>query len=203
MKSVLVQWVSDSLRSARHRDVQPGVGAVPYAFEDRWVYCTSLRWRSPVPVGNAEVLCSGNVSRFVLGHAIGNVLHDAIQDLLVESQVWAMPRWEKLDVVGTVSPGLSWREAHTIPRHEGSTMDTSKLIVTRLVRLRHAFESVQSQQVQVPLGNVLLQLTDLKTRVYATGGQTGDGKVGSAFIELGLVPVLQRNAIGNASNYTN
>ena len=203
MKSVFVQWVSDSLRSAGHRDVQPRVGAVPYAFKDRWVYCTSWRWRSPVPVGNSEGLCSGNVSRFVLRHPIGDLLHDAIKDLLVESQVWAMPRWEELDLVGTISPSLSWREAHTVPRQEWPTMDTSNLIVTRLVRLRHAFELVQSQQVQVPLRNVLLQLTDLKTRVCATGGQTGDGKVGSAFIELGVVMVLQRDAIGNASDYTN
>lgn len=109
-----------------------------------------------------------------------------------------MPGGEKNSAVSAVSSIPI--QVHTVPCREGSAVYARDLVVAELVGLGHALETIQGQEVQVPLCGVLLELSNLEPRLSSTRLQTGDG-VECALLEV-LLLILNRGAIGNASKET-
>ena len=109
-----------------------------------------------------------------------------------------MPGWEENSTVRTVSSTPV--QANTVPRCEGSAVYARDLVVAELVGLGHTLETVQGQEVKVPLCGVLLELSNLEPWLGSTRLQASDG-VESTLLE-GFLLILNRGAVGNASKET-
>ena len=126
------------------------------------------------------------------------LLYDAIKYLLIQGKVWPVPGGKQNSAVSAVSSIPV--QANTVPGCEGPAVYAGDLVVASLVGLGHALETVQGQEVKVPLGGILLELSNLEPWLGSTRLQAIDG-VESTLLEVFLL-ILDRGAIGNTSKET-
>ena len=116
-----------------------------------------------------------------------------------------MPRTEKNLRVRAETSLVEQRSGEVVPGDIGTAVNTDDLVVRKLVVLVLCHEPLHTQQVQVPLIRILLQLADLKTRrrdtAVAVAGTIAAGACAADTGDGGVSTRLAGNqAVGNLIN---
>ena len=135
MKGVGVERIPDLLGAFRHVDGQVRDSVLNGALQDGWIHGAILPRGSPIPVWNSKRLCSSDICGLLYGLLVGDLLHDTVEDLFVQSEIRSVPSGKQYIAMGAVSSTSSCVEINSIPRHEGPAMDPRNLVVTLLVGL--------------------------------------------------------------------